>query len=275
MAEHLATAHPDLGAVLPHNAADRIAFNATQTMGTLNLVNAFSRHFVFFYYTDVSTQMVSFVVFLLGRVSTAARFYVEFQLNYGSTVHERIEFVTPCVSDCADIHAMIADERCIALTHRAVQKYVCDDGCLRFRFFVKEKSTTKVTAPQTALATALNDNATTVEPVKSKTTPAPARVSKKGFVVAGNMTKKTSTSSAATTPKALPYMPLSSRVPAVGSEMLQSLVISATRPRPTPLPQQSPPPPQQQVTFNEPPSPVVPQLTNPATLTCNAGGPFG
>lgn len=181
-------------------------------MGTLNLVNAFSRHFVFFYYTDVGTGLVYFMVFLLGRRSTASRYYAEFQLNYASTLHERVSFVTPCVSDCSDIPAMLVAEECIVLTHSSVRKYIGADGCLGFRLFVKDKKAQPVPS---ALAADDSEGVTTKSAPKPKPLVAAKPAVKKAPLPNNQKKAATSASSGASNTS---VGPLNSRVPATQSQ---------------------------------------------------------
>lgn len=245
-----------------HTAADRIPFDAAQTMGTLTLIGAFDRQFVFFYYTKACTRTVNFIVFLVGDRRAASRFSVVLQLSSADTAgHERVEFETPCRSDDADIHATIDAEECIVLSHRAARKYLDADGCLRFRVQIRDKEA-KVVPPVVAKAVA--NEVPSEQPPKAQN-PVPPKVVKKGAVVA-NLTKK----STAAVGSSGGLAPLASRVPAIGSPMIKIV---------TPTVQIQAQQHQQVHVFNQPSVQQQQHLTNPATHSpgssgIGSGGPF-
>lgn len=232
-------------------------------MGTLQLIAAHNRQFVFFYYTKACTPTVNFIVFLLGDGAVAPRFSVQLQLSGGSEAsNERIEFVTTCRTDDADTHALIDAEECMVLSHRAVRKYIDADGCLQFRVQIRDREA-KVVAPVVS-RTAVDVPVPDEQQDKAAKAAAPPKVVKKGAIVA-NLTKKSSAVGGSGPPSSGRLTALRSRVPALGSDMPKIVPPAAVQ-------QQQPQQHQHHQThqFNQPSAEQ--HLTNPATRSPLGGG---
>lgn len=88
--DHFKTNHSDLGDMFKHNAHGYVPFNGHQNIGTLNLIDAFSRRFVFYYHTDCTESMVYFCVFLIGSPDEAMRYSIHFELHGGPNNPEKV-----------------------------------------------------------------------------------------------------------------------------------------------------------------------------------------
>lgn len=73
-----------------HHAQGCVPFDGNQKTGTMNLIDAFGRRFVFYYHTDCTLRMVYFCVFLLGHPDEAKRYLVNFVLHGGPNNREKV-----------------------------------------------------------------------------------------------------------------------------------------------------------------------------------------
>lgn len=76
--KHIRDDH-DLGEFFKHFHEASVPFHNRSSRSSFNLINAFSRRFVFYYNSNVKTKMVIFIVFLLGRKDDARNYFVEFE----------------------------------------------------------------------------------------------------------------------------------------------------------------------------------------------------
>lgn len=88
--DHFKNDHSNLGEMFNHKAQGCVPFDGTQKTGTLNLINAFGRRFVYYYHTDCTTSMVYMCVFLLGHSTEAKRYSVHFELHGGPNNREKV-----------------------------------------------------------------------------------------------------------------------------------------------------------------------------------------
>lgn len=57
-----------------------VPFDKSTVKKTICIVNAFSKKFVFYYYSNANAKMVYFIIFLLGKQADAQKFYYEFKI---------------------------------------------------------------------------------------------------------------------------------------------------------------------------------------------------
>lgn len=89
--DHIQTDHSNLGECFTYFQDSSVLFNDdSHTIVSMNLVNAFARRFVFFYKSNSSTKMVSFMIFLLGRKLDATHYYIEFVIKSPQEAQRRV-----------------------------------------------------------------------------------------------------------------------------------------------------------------------------------------
>lgn len=145
---HLKQDHRALGT--PYNyfqESVKVPFFTTKSKALIKLVDAFSKHFLFYYFSNVATQMVYFMIIYFGRRIEARQYFYEFDIR-SPTEHgvPRVKFIQQCVADCEDLeHLMEQQESCIAISFKTIKQYLLGDS-IPFRFIVKkdvDKTTTR------------------------------------------------------------------------------------------------------------------------------------
>lgn len=58
-----------------------VPFDEKNTIGTVNMINAFNKMFVFHYFSDSKTKMIYFLIYLIGRKEDAEHFTYEFVIK--------------------------------------------------------------------------------------------------------------------------------------------------------------------------------------------------
>lgn len=71
----------DLGEFFKHFHEASVPFHNKNSCSSFNLINAFSRRFVFYYNSNPKTELVIFIVYLLGRKDDARNYFVEFEIK--------------------------------------------------------------------------------------------------------------------------------------------------------------------------------------------------
>lgn len=88
---HIRTDHSNLGDFFTYFQDSSVLFNDDEhTIVSMNLVNAFSRHFVFYYQSNSTKKMVNFMIFLLGRKEDAVHYYIEFVIKSPKEAQRRV-----------------------------------------------------------------------------------------------------------------------------------------------------------------------------------------
>lgn len=78
--KHIRNDH-ELGEFFKHFHEGSVPFHNNQPSSFFNLINAFSRRFVFYYNSNANTKMVIFIIYLLGRKDDARNYFVEFEIR--------------------------------------------------------------------------------------------------------------------------------------------------------------------------------------------------
>lgn len=113
-------------------------FSEAKSLGGIKLVNAFSKHFLFYYVSSVSAKMAYFMIIYFGRREDAHLYYYEFDIRSRDEKElRRVKFVEQCVADCEDLVANMAQEKCVAVSFKMLKHYL-QDGRIPFRFIVKK-----------------------------------------------------------------------------------------------------------------------------------------
>ncbi|EDS29802.1 conserved hypothetical protein [Culex quinquefasciatus] len=135
--DHLREDH-ELGEVFSHYQESWMPFSESKSLGGIKLVNAFSKHFLFYYVSNVSAKMAYFMIIYFGRREDAYQYYYEFDIRSKDEKDlRRIKFVEHCVADCDNLAANMAQEKCVAVSFKMLKHYL-HDGKIPFRFIVKK-----------------------------------------------------------------------------------------------------------------------------------------
>ncbi|XP_050092388.1 uncharacterized protein LOC126575636 [Anopheles aquasalis] len=167
--KHLLEEHKELGPVFRFRESSSLVFCDNISIGGLKLVDAFSKHFLFYFFSDVDRGTISFLMIYFGRHEESDQYCYELEIRSlpiapppaaaaaeqsttptkdapsGAAAEERpalvrsIKFVERCYSDSENLTEVIEDERCIALSHQQVRNYL-HKGKLYFTFKVRKVS---------------------------------------------------------------------------------------------------------------------------------------
>lgn len=124
-------------------------------MGTINLIDAFNKTFVFYYHSDDIAKLVHFAIILIGLKETADNFFYEFIVKSPAENQRKIKFVENIVSDSISVGELIGSGRCVTITHAVIKNHLHNDN-IYFRFVVKKKEADTVDSPRIFLATKQN-----------------------------------------------------------------------------------------------------------------------
>lgn len=92
---HIRVDHPNLGDFFTYFQDSSVMFNDENTYSSLNLINAFSRRFVFYYQSNSQTKTVIFMIYLLGRKEDAQHYFTEFKIKSPNAKIEKVSFLIP------------------------------------------------------------------------------------------------------------------------------------------------------------------------------------
>uniref|UniRef100_A0A182FBD7 E3 ubiquitin-protein ligase n=1 Tax=Anopheles albimanus TaxID=7167 RepID=A0A182FBD7_ANOAL len=163
--KHLLEEHKELGPVFRFRESSSLVFCDKISIGGLKLVDAFSKHFLFYFFSDVDRGTISFLMIYFGRHEESDQYCYELEIrslpmappveqsatatkdapSAVPAAEERpamtrsVKFVERCYSDSDNLAEVIEDERCIALSHQQVRNYL-HKGKLYFTFKVRKVS---------------------------------------------------------------------------------------------------------------------------------------
>ncbi|XP_052871941.1 uncharacterized protein LOC128277513 [Anopheles cruzii] len=196
--QHLVEGHKELGPVFRFRQSTSLVFRETMSLGGVKLVDAFSKNFLFHFFSDVENATLSFIMIYFGRREEADQYCFELELRSVPTVTpaddegtaedgspaadglvRSVKFVERCYSDAENLAELIDDERCVALSHRQVRNYL-HRGKLYFNFWVRRVDS--VRGDRTVSES--SDSSQAVPATKGKPRPPPLKFANKGKVAA-------------------------------------------------------------------------------------------
>ncbi|XP_050079571.1 uncharacterized protein LOC126567393 [Anopheles maculipalpis] len=210
---HLTEGHKELGPMFRFRQSTSLVFKEQISLGGLKVVDAFSKRFLFHFFSDVANKKLSFLMIYFGRREEASQYCYELELRAAPIVVQDasepsetekvtfargVKFFERCCSDSEDLAALLQEDRCISLTHSQVLNYL-HEGKLHMAYKVrkvdtagreKKHSTSSVPAGEDPAV-----NSASV-PAKPKPRPPPFVFANKGKV-AENSKRSGSTSSTA------------------------------------------------------------------------------
>ncbi|XP_058832885.1 E3 ubiquitin-protein ligase sina-like isoform X2 [Topomyia yanbarensis] len=135
---HLLKGHPVLGNPFSYFQESEIPFSEAKSMGSIKLVDAFSKQFLLYFFSNATTKMVYFMIIYFGRREEAQQYYYEFEIKcHDENEIHRIKFTEQCVADCDDLKQRIEDERCVVVSFKTVKNFL-HGGSIPFRFILKK-----------------------------------------------------------------------------------------------------------------------------------------
>uniref|UniRef100_A0A182XJW4 E3 ubiquitin-protein ligase n=1 Tax=Anopheles quadriannulatus TaxID=34691 RepID=A0A182XJW4_ANOQN len=206
--DHLAKGHKELGEVFRFRESTSLVFKEQISLGGLKLVDAFSKRFLFYFFSDVAHKKLSFLMLYFGRREEAAQYCYELEISGrpfappangtdkeataippvveddapdASVFSRTVKFVERCNSDSENLAELLDEERCVSLSHRQVKNYL-HEGKLHMRYRVRKvdgggrEKTLSVTVVPAGEDPPLGSAA----PVKPKPRPPPFVFAKKG-----------------------------------------------------------------------------------------------
>lgn len=136
---HLRMDHVVLGNAFSYYQESEIPFSTTKSRGSIKLVDAFSKQFLFYFFSNASTQMVYFMIIYFGRREEARQYYYEFDIrSLNENEIRRIKYVEQCAADCEDLLKMIDEEKCVVVSFKTIKHFLRADSMIPFRFIVKK-----------------------------------------------------------------------------------------------------------------------------------------
>ncbi|XP_058055402.1 uncharacterized protein LOC131206745 [Anopheles bellator] len=200
--QHLVEGHKELGPVFRFRESTSMVFREALSLGGLKLVDAFSKHFLFHFFSDVEKATLSFIMIYFGRREEADQYCFDFEVRSlpavtsttgadsegtvdppdGGLVRS-VKFVERCYSDAENLTELIEDERCVALSHRQVRNYL-HRGKLYFSFRVRRADSARGDRTVSESSTA-SDPSQAVPATKGKPRPPPLKFTDKGKVRSG------------------------------------------------------------------------------------------
>ncbi|ETN60013.1 hypothetical protein AND_008380 [Anopheles darlingi] len=143
--KHLLEQHKELGPVFRFRESSSLVFCDNISIGGLKLVDAFSKHFLFYFFSDADRGTICFLMIYFGRHEESDQYCYELEIRSlpiapppeqsatptkdatsGPASEERpamvrsVKFVERCYSDSENLTEVIEDERCIALSHQQI-----------------------------------------------------------------------------------------------------------------------------------------------------------
>ncbi|XP_058118651.1 uncharacterized protein LOC131288630 [Anopheles ziemanni] len=214
---HLVEYHKELGPVFRFCESSSMVFKENVSLGGLKVVDAFSKHFLFHFFSDAAKKTLSFLMVYFGRHEESDQYFFELHLRslpgpetvqkpsdakgveaaaepLNAGVVESVKFVERCYSDSENLTELLEEEQCITLTHRQVQKYL-HNGKVYFSYKIRKVDPLgkerKVSEKEGTASTTANPAAG-----KPKPRPPPFKFVDKGKV--SSNTKRSGSSSSST-----------------------------------------------------------------------------
>uniref|UniRef100_A0A182Y9D8 E3 ubiquitin-protein ligase n=1 Tax=Anopheles stephensi TaxID=30069 RepID=A0A182Y9D8_ANOST len=149
---HLTEGHKELGPMFRFRQSTSLVFKEQISLGGLKVVDAFSKRFLFHFFSDVANRKLSFLMIYFGRREEANQYCYELELRAApipssdaaepaekekATFARSVKFVERCCSDSEDLAALLQQDRCITLAHRQVLNYL-HEGKLHMAYKVRK-----------------------------------------------------------------------------------------------------------------------------------------
>uniref|UniRef100_A0A182PKF4 E3 ubiquitin-protein ligase n=1 Tax=Anopheles epiroticus TaxID=199890 RepID=A0A182PKF4_9DIPT len=166
--EHMTKGHKELGPVFRFRERSSLVFKEQISLGGLKLVDAFSKRFLFYFFSDTAQKKLSFLMIYFGRREEASQYCYELEIrarpfdpaptstnssktptgdtnravedsasSEGFVFARSVKFVERCCSDSENLFELLGQDQCVTLTHRQVANYL-HDGKLHIEYKVRK-----------------------------------------------------------------------------------------------------------------------------------------
>lgn len=139
---HFEIGHPEVKDFFTDFQDSLVPFDSENIIGTINLIEAFSRIFVFYYQSHSIKKLIHFAIILIGSSSDAENFYYKFKIKSPNERFRNIKFVENVFNDKTDIRDICGSGRCVTLTHETIKQHLCENN-INFRFMIIRKDLEK------------------------------------------------------------------------------------------------------------------------------------
>ncbi|XP_053659577.1 uncharacterized protein LOC128708622 [Anopheles marshallii] len=207
---HLTEGHKELGPVFRFRETTSLVFKEQISLGGLKLVDAFSKRFLFYFFSDVANKKLSFLMIYFGRHEEANQYCYELEIRAAPYATKdspeevesdkpmpfarSIKFVERCCSDSENLMELLEQERCINISHRQVHKYLHEEK-LHMLYKIRKVDPTREKKLSTTSVPGSEDSAkASGSSTKTKPRPPPFVFANKGKL-AGNGKRSSSSSS--------------------------------------------------------------------------------
>lgn len=130
--------HSILGKQFSYYQLSEVPFSETSSKGSIKLIDAFSKKFLFYFFSNATTKMVYFMIIYFGRREEARQYCYEFEIrSQNEDDIPRLKFVEYVIADCEDFTAIREDEKCIAISFKMIKRFIRNTS-IPFRFIVKK-----------------------------------------------------------------------------------------------------------------------------------------
>lgn len=58
-----------------------VSFNPAESWHSLNIVNGYGKHFVYYMYSDSTKKLIYFIIYLLGTKEDARNYLIDFEIT--------------------------------------------------------------------------------------------------------------------------------------------------------------------------------------------------
>lgn len=88
---HMRTVHSELlGESFEFFQKSSVSFNTAESWHSVNLVNAFGSHFVYYMFSDSTKKLIYFIIYLLGLREDAQNYVISFEIISKSSSFEKV-----------------------------------------------------------------------------------------------------------------------------------------------------------------------------------------
>uniref|UniRef100_A0A182MD92 E3 ubiquitin-protein ligase n=1 Tax=Anopheles culicifacies TaxID=139723 RepID=A0A182MD92_9DIPT len=212
--DHLANSHKELGSVFRFRETTSLVFKEQMSLGGLKLVDAFSKRFLFYYFSDIANRKLSFMMIYFGRREEANQYCYELEIRAApyptkdsaedgepdkpTAFARSVKFIERCCSDSENLIQILTQERCVTLSHRHVVNYLHGEN-LNIAFKIRkvdgarEKKVSTSSVPTGEESS--QKNVVAVVPTKTKPRPPPFVFANKGKLAGCGKRSSSSSSS--------------------------------------------------------------------------------
>lgn len=89
---HMNTTHNEsLGANFEFFQKSSVTFNPTESWHSINIVNGYGKHFVYYMYSDSAKKLIYFTIYLLGTKADARNYLIDFEIMSKSSTFQKVD----------------------------------------------------------------------------------------------------------------------------------------------------------------------------------------